>query len=90
MRAQLSALKHRKVDLTDPDNPEMDFTNAIRGKFYRPLKKQVTIRIDMPVLDWFKKTSDQYQTLMNQALLEYMISHRKSQQKKKIRHAKKI
>lgn len=91
MRKELQALKYIEPDMTDPDAPEItNWDNAVVGKFYRPRKQQVTIRVDLRVLDWFKKTSDQYQTLMNQALLEYMISHRKLQQKKKTRHAKKI
>jgi len=80
MRAELRALKNRKPDLTDPEHLEMtDWSNAVRGKFYRPRKQQVTLRIDMPVLEWFKKNSKRYQTLINQACIEYMARHQKPQ-----------
>ena len=76
MRAELHALKDHKPDLTDPENPEItDWSNAVRGKFYRPLKKQVTVRFDMDVLEWFKNTGPKYQTLMNLACREYMMRH---------------
>lgn len=78
MRAQLKALKDREPDLTDPEHPEMtDWSNAVRGKFYRPLKKQVTIRLDLSVLEWFKQNAKQYQTLINTACIEYMLHHQK-------------
>lgn len=89
MRAELAALKYRKVDLTDPDNPEItDWSKAVRGKFYRPRKQQVTIRLDMHVLAWFKQAADQYQTLINEACKEYMMHHMKT--KKRTRYGKKV
>jgi len=86
MKEELRALKYRKIDFSDI--PETDFTYAIRGKFYRPRKQQVTVRFDLDVLEWFKKSSPKYQTLMNIACREYMIRHQK--QTKKTPHAKKI
>lgn len=87
---ELEALKDRKVDLTDPDSPEITkWEKAIIGKFYRPIKKQITIRIDADVLDWFKHTENRYQTLINRACREYMIHHRnrKPHKKPKKKHA---
>lgn len=86
MKEELRALKHRKIDFSDI--PETDFKQAIRGKFYRPRKQQVTIRLDMHVLAWFKQAADQYQTLINEACKEYMMRHMKT--KKRTRHGKKI
>lgn len=77
MRKELRALKHRKVDLTDPDAPEIIWKNPVVGKFYRPRKKQVTMRFDAAVLDWFKSAAPHYQTLMNIACREYMMRHQK-------------
>ena len=55
------------------DIPEIkDFSKAIRGKFYRPIKKHVTIRLDADILDWFKRNNDQYQTAINNVLREYV------------------
>ncbi len=83
---QFKALKHRKVDLTDPDAPEMTDADWENVKLYRPLKKQVTIRIDVDVLEWFKHATKQYQTLINQACREYMIHHAKPKKRSKNKH----
>lgn len=48
---------------------------AVVGKFYRPIKKAVTIRLDTDVLAWFKARHNRYQTAVNQALREYMDTH---------------
>ena len=51
------------------------------GRFYRPIKKQITIRIDADLLDWFKHEAEKYQTLINQACREYMLHHAKKKTK---------
>lgn len=82
MLAELKALKHRKIDLSDI--PEVtNWEGAVVGKFYRPLKKQVTIRIDVDVLEWFKHVAKQYQTLINSACREYMLQHSKKLKRKR-------
>lgn len=76
--AALEALDHLaddQVETTDPDAPEiLDWTSAERGRFYRPVKKQTTIRIDADVLEWFKRhpRGRGYQTHINAALREYV------------------
>ena len=51
-----------------------DFTGARRNPFAKRLKKQVTIRLDVPTLDYFKGLSEDlaipYQTLINHYLQE--------------------
>lgn len=76
---ELKSLKNRKIDLSDEDAPEItSWDNAYVGKYYRPIKKQITIRIDADVLDWFKHTTNKYQTLINLACRKYMLQHAKS------------
>ena len=77
--AELMALEGHAVDLTDPaDAPEtVDWSAAQRGKFYRPVKQQITLRLDGDVLQWFKKQSGRYQALINEACREYMQQHDK-------------
>ena len=60
-----------------------DFTQGKRGAVLpaAPGKTRITIRIDSDVLDWFRAAADQagggsYQTLMNQALREYVHSQK--------------
>lgn len=63
--------------LSDPDNPPLDdefFKNAKRmslEQFMRSRKKQVTLRLDADVLDWFKSQGKGYQTRINAVLRAY-------------------
>jgi uncharacterized protein (DUF4415 family) len=57
------------------------------GKFYRPVKKQITVRIDADVLEWFRHAAKKYQTLINLACREYMVSHDKPHKRVKNKHA---
>jgi uncharacterized protein (DUF4415 family) len=55
------------------DIPEViDWAGAVVGRFYRPLKKPVTLRLDADVLAWFKAQGGPYQTAINQVLREYV------------------
>ena len=78
--AQLQALDRLTDDQIDlSDIPEkLDWSKARRGLFYKPIKKQVTVRLDADVLEWFRHsggTGQGYQTRMNAALREYMLTH---------------
>src|SRR6266851_1194123 len=44
------------------------------GKFYRPIKKLVSMRIDADVLDWFRSQGNRYQTRINTVLRREMES----------------
>lgn len=64
--------------------PEIrDFSSAIRGKFYRPIKKQITLRLDADLIAWFKGQGGPYQTRINSALREYVEQHDHRTGKKK-------
>src|SRR5215469_7140490 len=71
---QLRALGRMKdEDIDFSDIPEkLDWSNAIVGKFYRPVKKSLTIRIDADVLAWIKRQGKGYQTRINRYLREKM------------------
>ena len=72
---QLESLsKMRDGDIDFSDIPPIDWTSAETGKFYRPIKKQVTLRIDADLLDWFKRQYPKYQTAINAALRQHVIS----------------
>ena len=65
--AALAALRDDKIDLTDL--PEvLDWTGAVVGKYYRPIKKSLTIRLDADVLAWLKAQGRGYQTRINRLL----------------------
>jgi len=76
---ELEALKRMKdEDIDFSDIPALTGPrNFIVGKFYRPMKKSVTIRIDADVLAWVKSQGKGYQTRINSYLREAMNSARK-------------
>lgn len=75
--ARLDAMREEDID-TD-DIPEvLDWSDAVRGKFYRPVKEQVTLRIDADVIAWFKANEDKYQTAINAALREHIERQRQA------------
>jgi uncharacterized protein (DUF4415 family) len=50
---ELTAMKDQEIDLSDL--PEVgDWSGVVVGKFYRPIKKPLTIRLDADVLAWLK------------------------------------
>lgn len=70
--ARLAAMPDRDIDTSDI--PETSgWSKAVVGKFYRPVKRQVTLRIDADVLNWFKTHSGKYQSAVNTALREHVV-----------------
>ena len=71
---RLAALSDDSIDLSDM--PEVtDWSGWTRGKFYRPVKKQVTLRVDADLLEWFKAKQGGtrgYQTAINAALRKFV------------------
>ena len=64
-------MKDEDIDLSDI--PEItDWSKAVVGKFYRPIKKSLTIRVDADVLAWLKAQGKGYQTRINSLLREAM------------------
>ena len=60
-------------DIDFSDIPEiLDWTGALRGKFQRPVKRDVTLRLDADVLEWFKSRHHSYQSAINTALRQYI------------------
>ena len=69
----LQAMPDSAIDHSDapPAKPE-EWRDAVVGKFYRPIKQQLTLRIDADVVDWFKQQGRGYQTRINELLREAM------------------
>ena len=71
--ANMRQLEDKDIDFSDI--PEiLDWTGAVRGKFFRPIKKHVTLRLDADVLEWFKRKHPKYQTAINTALRQYIYT----------------
>ena len=70
----LEALPDDRIDTTDA--PEiLDWSDARRGVFYRPVKQQITLRLDADIITWFKahaRGGRGYQTDINGALREHV------------------
>ena len=70
----LEALPDDQIDLADA--PEiLDWSDARRGVFYRPVKQQITLRLDADIVAWFKahaRGGRGYQTDINGALREHV------------------
>jgi uncharacterized protein (DUF4415 family) len=74
--AALARMPDEKIDLTDA--PEVrEWRGAVVGKFYRPIKSPVTIRVDADVLAWLKGQGRGYQTRINKLLREAMERKRR-------------
>lgn len=67
----LDAMRDEDIDLSDASEVT-DWSAAERGKFYRPVKEQVTLRLDADVLHWFKQSGKGYQTRINAALRRFV------------------
>ncbi len=71
----LAALPDAAIDTSDA-RELLDWSGAKRGLFYRPVKQQLTLRLDADVIAWFKShgaSKDGYQTRINRALREYVL-----------------
>lgn len=60
---------------------EYDFSQSVQNPYPKKLKKQVTIRLEEEVVDYFKQLSEEmgipYQTLINLYLQDCVRSRRK-------------
>jgi len=75
---KLAAKPDREIDLSDiPEVREIP-SDAVIGRFYRPKKTTVTIRLDVDVLAWLKATGEGYQTRINTYLRQLMQQNRQS------------
>lgn len=75
---RVDTLRDEDIDTSDiPEITPEQFARSIVRKGLSPVarKKQVTLRIDEDVLDWFKDRGKGYQTQINTLLREYMKAH---------------
>jgi uncharacterized protein (DUF4415 family) len=76
--AELASRPDRKIDTSDiPELPTAAWKNAVRGRFYRPIKQAVSLRLDADIIAWLKKTGPGYQTRANQILRHHMLKNLK-------------
>lgn len=84
--ARVDALDDESIDFSDvPETtPEM-FARAVLRRNFKPIprKKQITLRIDSDVVDWYRKQGPGYQTRINSLLRAYMSEHRRVKERRR-------
>jgi len=69
----IAAKRDEDLDFSNAP-PVLDWSGAEIGKFYRPAKRPVTMRLDSDVIDWLKADGRGYQTKAN-GLLRHAMLH---------------
>lgn len=85
---QIAAMPDDTIDTSDM--PEVtDWSGWERGKFYRPVKQQLTLRLDSDPIHWFKSRQGGkrgYQNAINAALRKVMEEAQGDRQMSRARH----
>ena len=75
--AKIEAMKDQDIDLSD--TPELGDDFFEDATLWPGRKKQLTIRLDPDVVDFFKRNGRGYQSSINAVLRRYMEVQRKKQ-----------
>lgn len=79
---RIDAMTDADIDFSDiPEaTPEM-FARAVLRRNFKPIprKKQLTLRVDSDVVDWYKNQGPGYQTRINSLLRAYMEEYAKQE-----------
>jgi uncharacterized protein (DUF4415 family) len=79
-QAVREAWEKRDKSLDNAEAPQLSpdvWAKGVIGKYYRPIKTQISFRIDNDVLDWLKSKGDGHLTRINDILRERMIREAK-------------
>lgn len=72
---RLATMPDDEINYDDiPKLTEAQLAGMQRGAFYRPVKKQITARVDADVLAWLKSQGKGYQSRMNAILRDAMLN----------------
>jgi uncharacterized protein (DUF4415 family) len=72
--AALASMPDDEIDYSDiPPLTEKFWENAVRNPFYRPVKQQLTVRLDADVIAWLRQQGTGYQTRLNALLPSAML-----------------
>jgi uncharacterized protein (DUF4415 family) len=76
---RLREMKEESIDLSDaPASPRDAVWTRPDALVSVENKKQITVRLDADVLEFFRKTGSRYQSRINAALREYMKAHERA------------
>ena len=82
--AKLATMPDSEIDLSDlPELTDEFWQSAVPNPFYRPVKKQITLRIDADILAWLRQQgSEGYQSRLNALLRSVMLRDLESKRKR--------
>ena len=67
-KCEANAVPDEQIDTSDiPELTEEDFARG-HFKYWKPVKKAITVRIDIDNLNWLKEAGKGYQTRLNDVL----------------------
>ena len=69
---RVAARPDSQIDFSDAPEARPRASNVEVGRFYKPIKQLVSLRVDADVLAWFRGQGKKYQTYMNQVLRREM------------------
>lgn len=74
------------IDLSDIPEimPEMFAKGVVRRGLSPIVKRQLTLRLDGDVIDWFRSQGSGYQTRMNALLRAYIEKHRRTSGERRV------
>src|SRR5208283_3917802 len=73
--AALAVLPDDQIDTSDiPELPAGAWKDAVQGRFYRPVKQAVSLRLDADVVEWLRRPGKGYQTRANAVLRQHMLA----------------
>ena len=77
--AALAKMPDESIDYSDiPAAPAGFWDNAVRGGLYKPVKRQLTVRIDADILTWLKSHGEGYHSRLNGILRRAMVNDLRS------------
>ena len=76
---RLARMPDSLIDLSDAPEGQPLGSEVHVGRFYRPIKQLVSLRVDADVLAWFRGRGRKYQTYMNQVLRREMKARSRRQ-----------
>ena len=72
--AALARMPDDQIDCSDiPPLPASFWESAVRGGLYRPVKRQMSVRIDADVIAWLKSHGKGYHSRLNKILRSAML-----------------
>jgi uncharacterized protein (DUF4415 family) len=78
MLRKLAELTDDQIDFSDAPESATLPENGVVGRFYKPVKQLISLRVDADVLHWFRSRGARYQTHMNAVLRREMDNSRKA------------